>query len=212
MAAKGQKIKEALRPLVESLREGMGQNLIALVLFGSRARGEQRWGSDWDIFVLARSLPVSPMKRYAGLRSLRNEEPDGGVSFLAKTQMEFEEGFPSFYPDLALDGVILHDTDGYMEAKLRRIREIIKETGLKRERIPGGFFGIGRNIRGGIGKLAGRGLRWGYREYAAVGRGRGAKRVTMMSKAMGSGPSILSIFLNNLSEAAPYALRSYSPS
>ena len=35
---------------------------------------------------------------------MRNEEPEGGVSFLAKTQMEF------------------------------------KETGLKRERIPGGFF------------------------------------------------------------------------
>ena len=34
----------------------------------------------------------------------------------------------------------LYDTAGYMEAKLRRIREIIRETGLKRERIPGGFF------------------------------------------------------------------------
>jgi len=50
------------------------------------------------------------------------------------------KGFPSFYLDLALDGVILYDTDGYMETKLRRIREIIKETGLKRERIPGGCF------------------------------------------------------------------------
>ena len=140
MAANGKKIKEALRPLVESLREGMGQNLVALVLFGSRSRGAQRRASDWDIFVLARSLPVSPMKRYARLRSLRNEEPEGGVSFLAKTQMEFEEGFPSFYLDLALDGVILYDIGGYMEAKLERIKEIIKETGLKRERIPGGFF------------------------------------------------------------------------
>ena len=140
MAAKGKKIKEALRPFVENLRDGMGQNLVALVLFGSRARGEQRRSSDWDIFVLARSLPVSPMQRYARLRALRNEEPEGGVSFLAKTQIEFEEGFPSFYLDLALDGVILYDSDGYMDAKLRRIREIIKETGLKRERIPGGFF------------------------------------------------------------------------
>ncbi len=139
MAAR-KKIRERLRPLVERLREVLGENLVALVLFGSRARGEQRRTSDWDIFVLARSLPVSPMKRYVQLRSLRKEEPEGGVSFLAKTQTEFEAGFPSFYLDLALDGVILYDTDGYMEAKLRRIREIIKETGLKRERIPGGFF------------------------------------------------------------------------
>ena len=104
MAANGKKIKEVLRPLVESIREGMGQNLIAMVLFGSRARGEQRRSSDWDIFVLARSLPVSPMKRHAQLQSFHRDEADGGVSFLAKTQIEF------------------------------------KETGLKRERIPGGFF------------------------------------------------------------------------
>lgn len=140
MAAKRKKIRESLRPFVESLRDGLGQNLIAVVLFGSRARGEQRNASDWDIFVLARSLPRSPMKRYAQLRASCDGEPQDGVSFLAKTQGEFEQGFPSFYLDLALDGVILYDTDGYMEGKLRRIREIIKETGLKRERIPGGFF------------------------------------------------------------------------
>ena len=68
------------------------------------------------------------MKRYGRLRSLSKEEPEGGVSFLARTQIEFEEGFPSFYLDLALDGVNLYDTDGYMESKLRRIKEIIKET------------------------------------------------------------------------------------
>ena len=164
MAAKGKKIREALRPLVESLREGMGQNLIALVLFGSRARGEQRRASDWDIFVLASSLPVSPMKRYAGLRSLRNEESDGGVSFLAKTQMEFEEGFPSFYLDLALDGLILYDTDGYMEAKLRRIREIIKETGLIRERIPGGFLWEWKKYPGPDWEISWKGFEVGYRE------------------------------------------------
>src|SRR3990167_7571124 len=140
MAAKEKKVEQLLRPLVESLRDGLGQNLVAVALFGSRARGEQRKASDWDIFILARSLPTSPMKRYAQLRALCDVEPEGGVSFLAKTQKEFEEGFPSFYLDLALDGIILYDTDGYMEAKLRRIREIIKETGLKRERIPGGFF------------------------------------------------------------------------
>ncbi len=140
MAAKEKKVEQVLRPLVESLKAGLGQNLIAVVLFGSRARGETRKVSDWDLFLLARSLPTSPMKRYAYVRGLSRVPLEGGISYLAKTQREFEEGFPSFYLDLALDGIILYDTAGYMEAKLRRIREIIRETGLKRERIPGGFF------------------------------------------------------------------------
>jgi predicted nucleotidyltransferase len=140
MAAKEEKVKQTLRPLVKSLQSRLGRNLIALVLFGSRARGVQGQASDWDIFVLARSLPASPMGRYAQLRALCHAELAGGVSLLAKTQAEFEEGFPSFYLDLALDGVILYDSGGYMDAKLRRIREIIKESGLRREKIPGGFF------------------------------------------------------------------------
>lgn len=140
MAEKIKKAPEVLRPLVESLKRGMGRNLIALVLFGSRARGKGRKTSDWDIFVLAWSLPLSPMKRYRYLRELCDTELKGGVSFLAKTQSEFEAGFPSFYLDLAQDGIILFDTARSMEARLNRIREIIGEAGLKRERIPGGFF------------------------------------------------------------------------
>ncbi|MDA2927683.1 nucleotidyltransferase domain-containing protein [Acidobacteria bacterium AH-259-O06] len=140
MATKEKKLKGALRPLVENLREGLGGNLIAVVLFGSHARGATHGARDWDIFVLARSLPASPMRRYPHLRKLCDEELEGGVSFLAKTQREFESGFPSFYLDLALDGVILFDSAGYMRTKLNRIREIIKEAGLRRERIPGGFF------------------------------------------------------------------------
>jgi hypothetical protein len=140
MAAEGKKVKEILRPLVRSLQKGLGENLIAVVFFGSRARGAGRSSSDWDLFVLARSLPPAPLRRYSYLRRLCDKGPKEGVSFLAKTQREFEEGFPSFYLDLALDGVILFDTGGYIEAKLKQIKEIINEAGLKRKRIPGGFF------------------------------------------------------------------------
>lgn len=140
MAAKEKKLRGILSPLVRSLRKGLGEDLIAVVLFGSRARGVTRKTSDWDLFILVRSLPFSPLKRYSYLRGLYDNGPEGGVSLLARTQSEFEEGFPAFYLDLGLDGVILFDTGGYMEAKLKRIREITKEAGLKRETISGGFF------------------------------------------------------------------------
>ncbi len=82
---KEKKIREVLRQFVETLRKGLGTGLMAIALFGSRARGEKRKGRDWNVFILARSLPVSPMKRYAYLRSLCKKELEGGISFLSKT-------------------------------------------------------------------------------------------------------------------------------
>lgn len=41
---------------------------------------------------------------------------------------------------LPLIEVVCYDTDRYLEAKLPRIRKIIRESGLRQERIPGGCF------------------------------------------------------------------------
>lgn len=140
MDSKNEGVTAVLRPVVGCLTERLGDNLIALVLFGSRARGDEGETSDWDIFLLARSLPSAPVTRYAAVHACCPVEPEGGISFLAKTQTEFEGGFPSFYLDLAIDGIILFDTCGYMESKLERVHELIEQAGLKRQRIPGGFF------------------------------------------------------------------------
>ena len=140
MAAQEEKVRKILHPLVEGLQQGLGQNLIAVVLFGSRARGEATAESDWDIFLMAESLPSSPLKRHAFLCKLVPRDFKGEVSFLAKTREEFAGGFPSFYLDLALDGIIVYDPEGYMQSRLSRIQEIIKEAGLRREGINGGFF------------------------------------------------------------------------
>lgn len=43
--------------IVSALREGLGDELVAVVLFGSRARGEAHQGSDWDVLVIANGLP-----------------------------------------------------------------------------------------------------------------------------------------------------------
>lgn len=48
---------------VDALKAGLGENLLAVALFGSRARGDERPGSDWDLFVLADALPEHPLDR-----------------------------------------------------------------------------------------------------------------------------------------------------
>ncbi len=43
--------------------EHLGDNLVAVVLFGSRARGQGDTYSDYDLFVVARKLPLRRMER-----------------------------------------------------------------------------------------------------------------------------------------------------
>ena len=106
---------------------------MAIVLFGSRARGEGMTGSDWDLFLVAERLPENLFDRQLALRSLLPAESEG-VSILAKTREEFEVSFPPLYLDLAVDGIVLYDPGRYIEEKLREIRRIIARAGLRRAR------------------------------------------------------------------------------
>lgn len=49
-----------MTPVLAAPRHGLGDNLVAVVLFGSRARGEAEAGSDWDRLVIAHDLPQGP--------------------------------------------------------------------------------------------------------------------------------------------------------
>ena len=118
--------------LVQCLREYFGDALIAVVLFGSRARGEAKGASDYDIFLLVRTLPERPLERQRFVRKAIFLKFEERISIHAKTPEEFERGFPPLYLDLAVDGQILYDTHGYMRTRLQRIRHIIQEAGLYR--------------------------------------------------------------------------------
>lgn len=132
-------LRQELSPLVESLQHGLSQNLWGLVLFGSTARGEASESSDLDLLLVANALPEKFMARMRYLRCLLPSEVRGSVSFIAKTRAEFEAGFPSYYLDLALDGIILYDRENYMHQKLARIHELIETAGLRRQRTDYGF-------------------------------------------------------------------------
>lgn len=130
MALAGLEIPESI---VSGLRKGLGDDLLAVVLFGSRARGEAREGSDWDFLVVARDLPERTLERAFLLKKMLPPLYRGEASLLARTPEEFMAGLPDLYLDIALDGVILHDTDWYMEERLRLLRTLIQRNGLHRE-------------------------------------------------------------------------------
>ncbi len=126
-----------LTRVVSKLREGLGGDLVAVVLFGSRARGEAHEGSDWDVLVIARRLPERTLERAIQLKQMLPPEHRGEVSLLAKTPEEFMSNLPDLYLDIALDGIVLYDTDEYMTKRLRFLKALIQRRGLQREREDG---------------------------------------------------------------------------
>ena len=129
-----------LQEVVETLRREFGSALRGVVLFGSRARGKARPESDWDLLVVAEGLPSSLLERARALRRLLHPRWLGRAAIIAKTPAEFETEFPSFYLDVATDGQILFDRNGYFQERLALIRQRIKEAGLRRQKIGRDFL------------------------------------------------------------------------
>lgn len=123
--------KEVGRALQRQLRD----RLVTLVLFGSQARGEAQDDSDWDLLVIAHDLSERPLERYQQMKQILPEPWRGRVSILAKTPEEFESGVSSLWLDIALDGVLLYDSQGYAGRRLGALKRLIEQRGLLRERV-----------------------------------------------------------------------------
>jgi len=125
-----------LSPVIESLRTGLGENLLALILFGSRARGEARPDSDWDLLVIAENLPDSPWHRQKQILALLPQTWRHQVNILAYTSSEWFARVTSLALDIALDGIVLYDnTHALLPARLSALRKQLSDLGLERQAI-----------------------------------------------------------------------------
>jgi len=124
-----------LTPLLAALQRGLGPRLIALALFGSRARGDAGPESDWDFLLIASRLPEKPLQRHFYIKTMLPDDWRAQASLLAKTPDEFETRLPSLYLDIALDSILLYDPQGYLQQRLDRLRRLMKRLNLRRERV-----------------------------------------------------------------------------
>ncbi len=129
---------EAPMQAVEALRIALGERLVAVVLFGSQARGEATEESDWDLLVIARELPEGFFDRHLFLKRALPDDSRGSISILGRTPEEFERRLASIYFDIALDGHVLYDPLGYASHWLGKVRKLIEQKGLFRERSEAG--------------------------------------------------------------------------
>ncbi len=125
-----------LQPVVAALQTALGDNLIALILFGSRARGDAAPDSDWDLLLIAENLPSSPWRRHQEILTLLPREWWHRLNILAHTPAEWFARVTPLALDIALDGVLLYDnSQSLLPARLSTLRKQLSHLGLERHAI-----------------------------------------------------------------------------
>jgi predicted nucleotidyltransferase len=131
--------------IVHCYKVHLGNDLVSIVLFGSRARGEAKEESDYDLFIVAEGLPEKPFKRVLFIRSPLSARFEEKFCIIAKTPEEIIKNFPPLFLDLGLDGIILFDRNDFFKNLQMKIREIIHQAGLERKKDDGDFYWEWRN-------------------------------------------------------------------
>jgi len=126
-------------------QEVLGDNLTAVVLFGSVARGQARPASDIDLLVVCRELPSGAFRRQEVLEPVRMQlqaELDRlwaqgcytGFAEVLKTEAEAQRTH-LLYLDMTTEAAILFDRGGFFAGVLARTRERLRELGAQRRQL-----------------------------------------------------------------------------
>lgn len=129
-------IVAAVPPL---LIEAYGETLLAVVLFGSVARGTPHSHSDSDWLVVLRQRSTDPRSDHHGVERMRQQlapllAAAAAEGLLSEPQVhlrsaaEAEQGGPLFL-DLCHDGIPLHDPEGWADRFLADYRLRLQRQG-----------------------------------------------------------------------------------
>lgn len=137
-----QAFADLLQMLADAARAHYGDNLVALAVFGSVARGTPGPESDVDVLVVCRDLPPGHTRRIEDF--LRLEDRIAGhldalarrgihttLSPLIKTPAEVEAGSPVLL-DMTRHAVVLYDPEGFLRNVLWRLERDLATRGARR--------------------------------------------------------------------------------
>jgi len=128
--------------LVNACRIHYAGRLVSLAVFGSVGRVTPRPDSDIDLLLVAEPLPDGRVPRVDEFQAVERQMASSldvarraglqpALSPVIKTPAEVTQGSPLLL-DMTEDARILHDTDGFLESALARVRARLRELGARR--------------------------------------------------------------------------------
>lgn len=119
-----------------------GERLVSVVVFGSVARGTQRFDSDFDVLIVAEGLPSGRIKRINEfsvveekleplIKNLREEGINTFLSVIIRSIEEIQKGTPLLL-DMVEDSKILFDRDNFFKGIIEGLRKKLDELGARR--------------------------------------------------------------------------------
>jgi len=121
--------QEETPAIVGGIRELLGDSLLAIVMFGSVARGDSRDGSDIDLLIALNRGRALKRNIYS-LWDERFPAQEHNPHFVHLPLQTLDAG--SLWLEAAVDGVVQYDRDGTVSRFLGRVRRLIASGKLKR--------------------------------------------------------------------------------
>ncbi|MFQ6086193.1 MAG: nucleotidyltransferase domain-containing protein [Candidatus Bathyarchaeia archaeon] len=141
-----------IKRYLDLLRERYGESLRSVVLFGSIARGDWDRGSDIDLLIIVDGWKGKTWdrirellrldKKLRGWRGYRSLVERGYRPRVQPYPLSTEEArdTQTVYFDLVLDGIILHDRDGFFTEILDGVRGELVKLNARRVQSPRGDY------------------------------------------------------------------------
>lgn len=127
------------QPVVAELLSTFGDDLVAILLFGSRARGTAMDSSDTDLLLVFRptvEITRQLYRKWENRPQSKSQAADDRLSLHCVSLTPAPE-VGGFWLEIALDGVLLWERDSRTKVLLSELRKLIAEGHFVREKTHG---------------------------------------------------------------------------